>query len=341
MTQYDGATLVIASPTAPVGSPAPPTQAPSLLPVPSPAQGPAIISTQFCWSIVCQPQPGVSTTATCLASICIDATSSVLYWTIDHNVQNATVSHIHDGQGIIVGLSYVVNTTQSPMNGFANMSQDQDTRICSGYSYVNIHSLAFPAGEVYACLNIDCSNGNLLPGSSNCYGTPYIPPPPVPPPPAVPAPPGAVPVDCVVGAWTAYGPCSATCNGGTYTHTRNVTTIPQYGGTNCPALSETTPCNDIPCAPPGVKVDCSVSQWSGWSICVCTSGANLGVETSTRYILADPENGGMPCPSMLSQSQVCNCATPPTPQAVHTGSPALALATALILGLALAAIIFV
>lgn len=56
------------------------------------------------------------------------------------------------------------------------------------------------------------------------------------------------PVDCVVSAWSAWSPCSATCGGGTQTRTRTIVTPAAYGGTACPSnLMETQSCNEQPC----------------------------------------------------------------------------------------------
>lgn len=55
------------------------------------------------------------------------------------------------------------------------------------------------------------------------------------------------PVDCVVSAWSAWGPCSAPCGGGTQTRTRTITTFPAFGGAPCPSLTDTQVCNDLPC----------------------------------------------------------------------------------------------
>ena len=61
-------------------------------------------------------------------------------------------------------------------------------------------------------------------------------------------PPG--PVNCVVSDWTDSGSCSVTlcgATGGTKTQTRTVTTPAANGGTACPALSQTVPCNGPTC----------------------------------------------------------------------------------------------
>lgn len=63
--------------------------------------------------------------------------------------------------------------------------------------------------------------------------------------------PTAAPVDCVVSAWTPYGPCSASCTyytstfervGGERTRTREIVTPAMNGGAPCPTLTQTSNC---------------------------------------------------------------------------------------------------
>merc|ERR1719502_1345742 len=57
-----------------------------------------------------------------------------------------------------------------------------------------------------------------------------------------------VPVDCVMGPWGEWTPCSDICGGGTQTRTRTVETQPEHGGDACPSsLMEEQACNDHPC----------------------------------------------------------------------------------------------
>jgi thrombospondin type 1 repeat protein len=58
------------------------------------------------------------------------------------------------------------------------------------------------------------------------------------------------PIDCVVSDWTDWSKCSKDCGGGTQQRTRKVSTPAQNGGAGCPDLSETRPCNELPCLPP-------------------------------------------------------------------------------------------
>ena len=50
-------------------------------------------------------------------------------------------------------------------------------------------------------------------------------------------------VDCKVGNWKPWDECSATCNGGTKTRSREVVQEPMNGGAMCPSLEETETCN--------------------------------------------------------------------------------------------------
>jgi hypothetical protein len=52
------------------------------------------------------------------------------------------------------------------------------------------------------------------------------------------------PVDCVVSEWSAWSECVE----GTQTRTRTILTPASNGGTPCPVLEETQPC-DMPCVP--------------------------------------------------------------------------------------------
>lgn len=105
------------------------------------------------------------------------------------------------------------------------------------------------------------------------------------------------PVDCAVGAWGAWSPCSAGCGGGTTTRARGVIQSPLLSGAACPDLEEAQACNTGPCVP----VDCTVSAWGPWSLCSSASG---GTQNRTRTVLQEPSNGGAACPA-LEETQAC------------------------------------
>jgi Spondin-like TSP1 domain len=106
------------------------------------------------------------------------------------------------------------------------------------------------------------------------------------------------PVDCKVSNWTDWSACSAQCGPGTQTRTRTVVTPPAHGGTACPALADTQPCNVKPC-----PVDCKVSGWSDWSACSKSCGG--GELTRTRTVITPAAHGGVACPA-LNETQSCN-----------------------------------
>ena len=60
---------------------------------------------------------------------------------------------------------------------------------------------------------------------------------------------GPCAVDCKI-EWVEDGECSAECGGGLQKFIANITTEPQFGGQECPALNKTEPCNTEEC--PGV-----------------------------------------------------------------------------------------
>jgi len=110
-------------------------------------------------------------------------------------------------------------------------------------------------------------------------------------------------VDCVMGEWTDWTTCTATCGGGTQTHTRTPMTAASCGGTACPASSESRSCNTNCC-----RVDCVMDDWSVWTTCTATCGG--GTQTHTRTPLTPASCGGTTCPAS-SESRSCN--TDPCP----------------------------
>jgi hypothetical protein len=52
------------------------------------------------------------------------------------------------------------------------------------------------------------------------------------------------PVNCEVGGWGEWAPCTKRCQGGSSTRVRTVTIRNANGGEGCPALAQTSACND-------------------------------------------------------------------------------------------------
>jgi hypothetical protein len=93
--------------------------------------------------------------------------------------------------------------------------------------------------------------------------------------------------DCEVSDWSA---CSRPCGGGV--QTRSVVRKARNGGKSCPPASELQrSCNTQACA-----VNCQVSDWGN-----CSASCGGGVRS--RYVTANPQNGGAACPSL---QEACN-----------------------------------
>lgn len=112
---------------------------------------------------------------------------------------------------------------------------------------------------------------------------------------------GAPLTDCVLSVWTAWSACSTSCQGGTQSRTRTISTNPSCGGTNCGVLGESQSCGAAP-------VNCVVGAWSAWDACSVSCGG--GVQSQTRGVTTAASCGGATCPP-LSQQQACN--TSPCP----------------------------
>ena len=102
--------------------------------------------------------------------------------------------------------------------------------------------------------------------------------------------------DCVEGPWTAWGPCSWTCNGGSRTRTRTPEKEPD-GGAACGPSEETEACGTDPC-----PVDCVEGPWTAWGACSATCDG--GSRERTRTPLLEPLFGGAAC-GPANEEEVC------------------------------------
>jgi hypothetical protein len=109
---------------------------------------------------------------------------------------------------------------------------------------------------------------------------------------------GFCPVDCQVSGWGSWGVCSKSCDGGSNSRSRTVTSKGNHGGAICPELMESHECNNHAC-----YLDCVVGAWSEGD--VCTEPCGTGTLTRTRVVVTPAAGGGAACGS-LSDTAECN-----------------------------------
>jgi hypothetical protein len=103
-------------------------------------------------------------------------------------------------------------------------------------------------------------------------------------------------VDCQFTDFGEWSNCSLPCDGGESTRNRTVLAKPEYGGKQCPALTETKTCNTREC-------DCGVTPFSEWSECSAECGG--GTKERGRSVFRVPLGDGELCPE-LNESKTCN-----------------------------------
>lgn len=99
-----------------------------------------------------------------------------------------------------------------------------------------------------------------------------------------------LPVDCEVAEWVEEA-CTASCDGGEQTSTREVL-LPASNGAGCPPLKMSRPCGQAKC-----PRNCVISMWSGWS--ACSSDCDGGLQERTRGVITKARGGGDPCPRLV------------------------------------------
>eukprot|EP00051_Salpingoeca_urceolata_P009194 m.112364 g.112364 ORF g.112364 m.112364 type:complete len:865 (+) comp16177_c0_seq1:505-3099(+) len=111
--------------------------------------------------------------------------------------------------------------------------------------------------------------------------------------------------DCVVGDWE-FGKCSVECGGGVMHACRRVLHAQFGSGKDCPALTQTLPCNTKPCD--SSAVDCQVDVWSEWTSCWSARCGTPLTKTRTREVILEASGGGEQCPLL---SEIRKCTQPP------------------------------
>ena len=96
-----------------------------------------------------QQVPANSSTASGLFSGTYDGNSKVLTYNVSYRGIMPTAAHIHTGApGTSGGISINFSGLTSPITGTAYLSLDQINDLLNNRMYVNIHSSAFPNGEI-------------------------------------------------------------------------------------------------------------------------------------------------------------------------------------------------
>jgi competence ComEA-like helix-hairpin-helix protein len=98
----------------------------------------------------------------------------------------------------------------------------------------------------------------------------------------------ACPVDCVMGAFGAWGACSRSCGQGVQDRTRVALTAARHGGVPCGRAIEQQPCETLAC-----PVDCIMDAWTDYSPCSASCG--YGTQVKTRGIARQAQAGGVGC----------------------------------------------
>jgi len=96
------------------------------------------------------------------------------------------------------------------------------------------------------------------------------------------------PVDCLMSSWSGWSKCTADCEGGLQSHTREILVKPKNGGEQCNTVEESRPCNTGSC-----DRNCRLQRWTQWTPCSVACGG--GFQEAFRHVLI-PTRGEGKCP---------------------------------------------
>jgi len=117
------------------------------------------------------------------------------------------------------------------------------------------------------------------------------------------------PVNCKLSEWDAWTLCTRTCEGGQTSRQRHIEVPSQNGGQAChDTTSETTACNEFPCAMDPESRDCSLAMWSQWTGCSAQCGQ--GIQERSRGVRVSAMPGGLGCSDPLEEVRACEDVLP-------------------------------
>jgi subtilisin family serine protease len=93
--------------------------------------------------------PPNASAATGSAEITYNMTTGLLSWSISHNVASPTAAHFHNAPAGVNGPAVItLDHTQNPIVGSVTLTEAQQGFLVNSTLYINIHTAAFPAGEI-------------------------------------------------------------------------------------------------------------------------------------------------------------------------------------------------
>jgi len=103
-----------------------------------------------------QQVPPVATSGKGTADITYDPATRMLTWSISYEglAATATMAHFHgpapEGKNgpVVIWLSHKGSPAASPIKGEATLTPEQAAQFMAGAWYINVHSQAYPGGEI-------------------------------------------------------------------------------------------------------------------------------------------------------------------------------------------------
>jgi len=117
------------------------------------------------------------------------------------------------------------------------------------------------------------------------------------------------PIDCMLGSWDPWEPCSVSCGGpknpGKRQRTRKQIALAAHGGKQCSETAwEVSQCSHK--THETCPTDCTWSAWSEFNRCSLTCGQHGGLRLRQRTVLTQAFHSGKDCLGAAYETEVCN-----------------------------------